>query len=114
MKDLRERTIDLIKTEGNFDMEVYKPAHCETACCIAGNICIAAGLDIRNIHSYYIAGKARELWAESYGWKEADRLEFTETGWGDDLESVTPEEAIAHLNGAPPVRHDLNDEDLDD
>jgi hypothetical protein len=104
VKGLREKTIELVQKEGQFDMTVYKPLKsCGTACCIAGNICIAAGLNLEDI-SYLDVGKtARELWAKEYGQEEAERLGFNEFEWGYNLHLVTPEQAIAHLNGEPSV-----------
>lgn len=105
---LREKTIELIQKEGQFDMAVFKPwgdSPCGTACCIAGNICLAAGLDLKNISYNHVSETARLVWAKNYGKEDAARLQFDESGWGDELHEVTAEEAIAHINGAPPVVH---------
>lgn len=104
MLGLRERTIDLLKNEKNFNMYAYKPNSCGTACCIAGNICVAAGLNVRDMAWNDIPVAARRAWAAEYGREEAKRLEFAEHGWGN-LRQVTTDEAIAHINGAPSVYH---------
>lgn len=107
--DLREKTIELILKENQFDMELFKPfsSSCGTACCIAGNICLAAGLNLKEISYSAVAATARLVWAKNYGEEDAARLQFDEEGWGDCLGRVTPEEAVAHLNGDPPVVHGL-------
>lgn len=104
---LREKTIELIQKEGQFNMMTFKPwsSSCETACCIAGNICLAAGLDLKEVPYNRVSIYARQEWAARYGKEEAERLQFDESGWGDHLFDVTAEEAIAHINGADPVVH---------
>lgn len=103
---LREDTIARIRTEGNFDMDHFAPPDgCGTACCIAGNILLAAGIPLEPYNGGIgIPILARQLWANAYGEDEARRLEFN-SAWGPNLEEVTPEEAIAHLNGADPIVH---------
>jgi len=111
-------------TEGQFFMNDFQPRPqcngpnaylperrdlCGTACCIAGNILLASGMPaetLTNMRGYEVEAGAREAWASEYGWPEANRLQFTESGWGEKLEDVLPEEACAHLRGAEPVRHE--------
>jgi hypothetical protein len=49
-----------------------------------------------------VARAARVHWARSYGNQEARRLGFTSAEWGEDLDGVTPEMYIAHLEGSKP------------
>lgn len=110
---LREDTCRIL-ANSPFSMNSYQPAVsvCGTACCIAGKILLAAGIDPDSVLYQQVPKQAKSLWAAHYGQEEADRLEFTECGWGDNLEAVTAEEAIAHLNGAAPVVHNgFNEED---
>jgi hypothetical protein len=122
MTDLKQKVIENIRKEG-FDMgywgsfdEVSKGhiinGDCGTACCIAGHIVAAAAqlnlpIPVGGIYSYSkVQYAARALWADSYGGEEADRLEF-DSEWGE-LEYVTPQDAIDHLNGMP-AKHYLED-----
>jgi hypothetical protein len=128
MKDLREEVAKSIMAEGQFDMTEFGWINeltdkkliwlrnalkfaTGTPCCIAGHIVAVAhrlGLIPEGItdtyKNYDVDGLARDVWRHEYGDEEAERLQFTETGWGD-LENVTPQEAINHINGAPPVVH---------
>jgi len=107
--NLLKDTCDRI--EKKFDMSVYKPFQSGDAGCIAYNICLAAGADVNGIQYNEIPHIARDIWAARYGKEEADRLEFDEKGWGDNISEVTPEEAIAHLRGANPVVHSTYPDD---
>jgi hypothetical protein len=114
--DLRTRVCNSIRVEGAFDMTKYKPAWhpfsrptelgsdgCRTACCIAGHIVYAAlgAKELAKLPHYEVPELAKRLWEKAYGKQEADRLQFTDEGWGCHLERVTPDEAIAHLCCAP-------------
>jgi len=117
-KGLRERTIERIKTEGLFNMAFWRPTEagsdearyrletagaCHTACCLAGNITLAA----RDLGMEVPVG-ARELWASQYGEEEADRLDFyavdmeRPVSGGQDLCRVTVDEVLQHLED---IRH---------
>lgn len=121
MGDLREKTARLILTEGQFNMKYYKPGlglvyepECGTACCIAGNICLASGMSLPELQAIpwvKVEDVARDLWEAEYGYDEASRLQFDEDGWGDDLSAVTPEEAVAHLYGSDPVVHNYKEDE---
>jgi hypothetical protein len=123
--DLRTRVCNSIRVEGAFDMLRYKPftyfkyeqlpemgdldrGRCRTACCIAGHIVYAAlgAKELAKLRDYEIADVAKRIWQKAYGWEEARRLQFTDTGWGCHLQKVTPDEAIAHLCGAPAICRD--------
>ncbi len=125
MADLKQTVIDNIRAEG-FNMEYFGALDdlkqgtvksCGTACCIAGHIVAAAAqlkMDLC-IDQYApnfmprVGMAARQIWINQYGEKEGRRLCFgtygDEKDWGE-LSLVTPEEAIAHINGADPVYHD--------
>jgi hypothetical protein len=121
--DLREETIKGLRAEGAFDMDYYGQIEslvenkCGTACCLAGHIVAAAArlgitIDIPESSSWWpVPFAARELWKQAYGHVEATRLEFDTIGWGFNLSAVTVDEAIAHLNGAEPARHDDETDD---
>lgn len=117
MNDLKQETINGILQEGAFDMSDFGcmlqletgKVGCGSACCIAGHIVAAAvrldiplPVDEGNSYDGMIGGPARKLWASQYGQEEANRLCFVE-GW-EDLYEVTPEQAIAHINGATPAQ----------
>lgn len=122
MADLKQTVIDNIRAEG-FNMEYFGALDdlkqgtvksCGTACCIAGHIVAAAArlrLAIPGRKDQYMGDLARQIWADQYGQGQADRLCFgsytdpVDDAWGE-LSLVTPEEAIAHINGADPVYHD--------
>lgn len=129
-KDLRETVIDRLQSENMLHMQYFSNLRelknsCKTACCIAGHIVAAAyELNIRvpatstsyppigdadydGERHHPVAAAARAVWASQYGKEEANRLRFTEDGWGSEIQDVTAEEAIAHLNGSEPVVHGL-------
>jgi hypothetical protein len=133
MADLKQTVIDNIRAEG-FDMEYFgalddlkrgEVKGCGTACCIAGHIVAAAArlkLTTPGRKQHYMEDLstvdvlARQIWADQYGQGQADRLCFgsytdpVDDAWGE-LSLVTPEEAIAHINGADPVYHDPEEMD---
>jgi hypothetical protein len=120
--DLKQRVIENIRKEGAFDMDYYgsfeklasgnpEDVDCGTACCLAGHIVAAAaqlGLSIPEPDSKYdhvnVPNSARKIWCSQYGLQEASRLEFN-GAWGN-LQEVTAEEVIGHINGDPPIYHD--------
>jgi hypothetical protein len=122
--DLREETIKGLRQEGAFDMSSYGSintlvrgtADCGSPCCMAGHV-VAAGarmgikVDVPDDVWQKVAFSARALWAMAYGAEEGQRLEFDSNGWGKNLPAVTVDEAIAHLNGAEPARHDDETDD---
>lgn len=93
--------------------------NCHTACCLAGHIIAAAarldlpiptGRDVKRTVSKDERGYpdwapeariARVLWAEAYGEKESKRLQFVSGSNILRMSQVTPEQAVAHVRGAP-------------
>lgn len=105
---LKEETIKGILEEGAFNMGSWgSPEHvstgkvdCGTACCIAGHIVAAAArLQTELPQHYWIEDLAFDLWEKEYGLEEARRLDFIDA-WPCNLREVTPQQAVAHLNGA--------------
>lgn len=130
--NLREKTIELIRENGlnmrRFGALSDQLPECGTVCCIAGNICIAAeqlGLELPSEEEVdSVSGElkcdstektprtARALWARYYGIQEADNLGFYDEEWGYHIGIVTPEMAIANLNGhRTPFDHDCYNSD---
>ena len=114
--DLREKTIERLKDEDNFDMFYWAPEEyctgsslvdrldknvCKTACCLAGNIVLAAkdlGL-VKELPQTHMGWEdlAREIWATTYGAREAYYLDFFDAGTDKVMEQVTADDDIAHL-----------------
>ena len=116
---VKARTCQLILTEGQFDMSTWTGAQkdnpdeprehpaCGTACCIAGNMIIAA-------REERVCPKARPWW-HSAGRVEylADEIWKSIGPAGTDLDSVaigmmlgdiTPQMAVAHVMTGTPLR----------
>lgn len=126
MTDLKQKVIENIQKEGALDMDFYghlpnllagnpTDIRCGTACCLAGHIVAAAaqlkvGISMDYMLTYVsgydyrdVPDLARKIWAEQYGYDDAIRLDFN-AGWGN-LDEVTAEEVVDHINGADPVYH---------
>lgn len=77
--------------------ELARRSGCGTACCLAGNIYLEAGVDPEKIEAGYET-IAREIWAKHYGWEAAEQLDFLSVGQPEkDYKDITPQDAIDHI-----------------